>query len=155
MQPGVPKGKGYHVYPSSSSSLNAPDVLLVCLLASGKKIEKKKKKPIWSPRVTSQTKQAPGFQRAFTLSVFCSATASAIPEGQPAVWPLLYQGRARFPEIHGLEGSVGLLGEWLGGTIPFCFVVCHVTRMLPANFNPTKGLLGTKKKKKKKKKLMM
>lgn len=33
-----------------------------------------------------------------------------------------------------------------GGTIPFCFVVCHVTRMLPANFNPTKGLLGKKKK---------
>lgn len=33
-----------------------------------------------------------------------------------------------------------------GGTIPFCYVVCHVTKMLPANFNPTKGLLEKKKK---------
>lgn len=41
---------------------------------------------------------------------------------------------------------MGLVQERLEETIPFCFVVCHVTRMLPANFNPTKGVLEKKKK---------
>lgn len=98
------------VYPSK----NPPGV---CLFAGI--WEKNCKKPIWSPESDFPDKASSRIPKSLHAVCVPLCHSKNHPRGQPVGWPLLYQGRARFPEIRQLGGSVGLVQGCLREQFPF------------------------------------
>lgn len=98
------------VYPSK----NPPGV---CLFAGI--WEKNCKKPIWSPESDFPDKASSRIPKSLHAVCVPLCHSKNHPRGQPVGWPLLYQGRARFPEIRRLGGSVGLVQGCLREQFPF------------------------------------